>query len=816
MTAPEASRDNSQPPGGVSFGDAATITGVVVGGSVQGGINIYIEARRADSLVNMLKQSATAGVETNERPPCPYPGMVPFRPEDARFFYGREREIDKIALRLRRQDFLMVIGPSGSGKSSLVFAGLLPSMAKSENWEQGFWHVVTMRPGGHPMANLADALDGVEDGDLAKLAPAIDALLARHAPAQRLLVIVDQFEEVFTQPDQDEQGRSISNAGRKNQAEFFAALKALRPLDKCAVVLTMRADFYSDLMTSELWPLSEGERVEIAPMLGDELRDAIQLPAASLGVELEGELMERLISDAGDQPGILPLLQETLVLLWGRMEGRALTLDAYERLGQDGQSGLSVALAIKADETFASLTIAQQVLARRIFLRLTQFGEGCPDTRRQQIVSSLRSPDDDAALFDTTLAVLTDNRLLTTTGDDKGEARRVDLAHEALIREWPTLRDWLTERREAEQTRRRLEEKATEWVRLGRGTGGLLDEIELAEAEQRFVRLEALDLGNPSEELEKLLQASRKAIDDRRDKEEADRQGELNQARELAAVEHQRAEVARSARRRLLVIVGLLVALLGLAVAALAWPQVLRLRAQGELVRIPAGNAKLGKPDTPLAYEKLRDTQLPAFAIEKYEVSNQQYKLCMDADVCTSPVMAEGAKALDNPDITNHPVRGVSAVQAALYCKWLDRRLPTADEWERAARGPEGLEWPWGDNQPSPERANLLTETYTPKGTLRVDSNQDGVTPEGVFNMVGNVAEWTSSIYPSASASAEGQSGTWDGKVESIDANKWSYLFIRGGAWNAYVGYIAQAGALEPAVSEDSLGFRCAVNVSEP
>jgi hypothetical protein len=496
---------NQQQHGGVRIGDSAQISGIVVGGSVTGNINIYMAASKADS----LKQSVVVATDAGPRPSCPYPGMESFRPEDARFFYGREKQIQEIVVRLHQQDFLVIIGPSNSGKSSLVFAGLLPQLAVNPYWEPGFWHVVTMRPGAEPMSSLAAALGG----NPAQLDATVRTLLATHAPARRLLLVVDQFEEIFTQVHQGETGSDTPQTRRERQTEFIKALKQLSVLSTCAVVITVRADFYPDLMDSELWPLG-GERLEITSLQGEELRAAIVKPAATVGVRIEEGLVERLVADAADQPGTLPLLQETLLLLWGRLNGHTLTLASYEQLGRDGRSGLAVALVFKANDAMSRLNPDQQAIARRTFLRLIQFGEGRPDTRRQQALSALRSMEDDPNLFNRTLALLTAHRLLTMSGQEEGEVK-VDLAHEALIRDWPTLSEWVAARRDAERTRRRLEDKAKEWkewVDQGQVENGLLDEGELDEAKKWLTNPHASDLGHRSELLAALMHASQAAI----------------------------------------------------------------------------------------------------------------------------------------------------------------------------------------------------------------------------------------------------------------------------------------------------------------
>ena len=508
-----------------------------------------------------------AGDMVETPPPCPYPGMVPFGATDAPHFYGRTEEVARMVQLLRRQRFMMVIGPSGSGKSSLVYAGLLPELEKSRYFAENYWLIRTMRPGPHPTEVLAEIIgngDKVRDFEPGK----VDALLKAHPPAERLLLLVDQFEELFTQ------------AGREEQTQFIAALQAFRVPENCALILTLRADFYPDLMTSYLWPVDASQRVEVAPLRGDALREAIERPASDVGVRIEDSLVTRLLADAADEPGALPLLQETMGLLWDDMEQRTLPLIAYERLSQDaghidgGISGLAVAIAMKADATLAELNERQQAIARRIFLRLIQFGEGRADTRRQQPVASLRAANDAEGEFEQTLEHLTANRLLTRSGGDDHYPPAVDISHESLIGGWSRLRGWADERREAEQIRRRLEGKASEWVRLGKGTGGLLDDAELPEAERWLTSADAEHLGFDAT-LPELAEASQQAIEEAERAREKAREQELRQAEALAEEQRQRAdEQRRAAHRMRRSMIGLAAMLLVAVGAALfAWTQ---------------------------------------------------------------------------------------------------------------------------------------------------------------------------------------------------------------------------------------------------
>jgi WD40 repeat protein len=429
-----------------------------------------------------------------ERIPCPYPGMVAFGEAQAELFFGRAGEVDDLARRLRHQDLVMVIGPSGSGKTSLVFAGLLPRLSADD------WEVRSLRPGADPMGALA--------GSLATPPP----------PGRRLLSVVDQLEEVFAQAPADQRDR------------FLAELARLRQAPDTTLLLTMRADFYPDLMGSDLWPLAEGERLELAPLRDEALAEAITGPAATVGVHVEPALVERLLRDAAGEPGVLPLLQETMTLLWERRSRRLLTLDAYRQLGTEGRSGLATALATTADAAYAALSPARQAIARRMLLRLVQLGEGRDDTRRQQPVAALRSAGDDPGELEATLRHLTRHRLLTLGGEqDPGQdTSRADLAHEALITAWPALRRWVDEDREGLRVRAQLADDAQVWDDLHRHPDALYRGARLQTAAEWAKR-------HPGQltEVEQAFLAA----------------GERHHASELAKAKEQLASQTRAAKR---------------------------------------------------------------------------------------------------------------------------------------------------------------------------------------------------------------------------------------------------------------------------
>jgi len=431
--------------------------------------------------------------------PCPYPGMRSYAADDAKSFHGRDAEIQDLLGRLRvGEREIYVIGPSGSGKSSLVAAGVLPRLARGVAGLDPFV-VRNLRPGEQPATRLGQALEA-PPGQPFVAAERIAAVLAHRGPGASVLIVVDQLEELFTM------------ASTIERDQFLAALRALRAERRCVVIFALRADFYGALMESRLWAEHRGQlsRIDVSPLHGEALSEAIVAPAQKIGVAVEPQLIERLLADAASEPGILPLLQETMVQLWDQRADQTLTLANYHALGDDDRSGLAVALSRRADATLRRFTSDQTAIARRILLRLISFGEGRSDTRRQQPRAQLRAAGEVADDFDFVLQMMIDDRLLTVDDDEVAGESRVDLAHEVMTSAWPALAGWIQSHRIDEQRRRRLEATAAEWVEHGRSERGLLDPMELAEAERWQQTESAVQLGQTTTVMT-LVAASRAA-----------------------------------------------------------------------------------------------------------------------------------------------------------------------------------------------------------------------------------------------------------------------------------------------------------------
>jgi class 3 adenylate cyclase/WD40 repeat protein len=377
---------------------------------------------------------------------CPYKGLAAFEATDADYYFGRERLVGELVARLVGSNFLALIGASGSGKSSALSAGLVPALAGGVLPGSENWRVITLRPGEHPMAELERVLGS----DL-------EAALAGLGNGQRLLLIVDQFEEVFNSTrDETERGR------------FVDVLTAEREALK--VVLALRADHYGQCAAyPPLARLVGGASVLVGALSSAELAAVIEHPAKRVGLRVEPDLTQALLSDVGDEPGALPLLSTALLELWQARDGGWLTLAAYRSAG-----GVHGAVARLGESAYAALTADQRILARSIFLRLAGMGEGAAVVRRRVELTELDSADNEA--IGATLQQLINARLLTA-GDGY-----VEVAHEALLREWPRLQAWLADDAAGRQLRLHLIGASGDWATRGREIGDLYRGARLAAA----------------------------------------------------------------------------------------------------------------------------------------------------------------------------------------------------------------------------------------------------------------------------------------------------------------------------------------------
>jgi WD40 repeat protein len=385
---------------------------------------------------------------------CPFKGLASFEPVDADYFFGRERLVAELVARVVGAGFLGIVGPSGSGKSSVLRAGLLPALAGGVLPGSGGWRRLLLRPGEQPLEELRRVLvSGARD----PLAEALDTLPANG----RLLLAVDQFEELFT--------ACRSDAERTAFADTLARAAA-DPDGRALVVIALRADFYGRLAAyPRLAELLAGNHVLVGPMQASELRRVVELPAGRVGLRVEPELADSLVDDVKGEPGALPLLSTALLELWQKRQGSELTLDAYRDSG-----GVHGAVARLAEDTYARVPEESRQLVRAVMLRLVGEDQGDAPVRRRAPLAELDlERHEDVA---DVLATLADSRLVTVSEGS------VEVAHEALLREWPRLRDWIEEDTEGRRLRRHITQAATEWDAAGRDQGELYRGARLAAA----------------------------------------------------------------------------------------------------------------------------------------------------------------------------------------------------------------------------------------------------------------------------------------------------------------------------------------------
>ena len=407
----------------------------------------------------------------------PYLGLRAFTESDAAAFHGRSRSVDELLGRLRDPDLrlLAVVGPSGSGKSSVVRAGLLPAVRSGALPGSSSWFVTTMTPGTRPFESLETALLRIAVNPPAALveqlrdgARGITRGLKRALPGDgsTILVVIDQLEELF--------------AGNVPPAERDLFLRGLavaatEPGSPARFVVTLRADFFDHpLRHPEFAPLLKLGTVPITPLAPDELEEAITLPAADVGVGFEPGLVAEIIADVAGQPGALPLFQFALTQAFDHSQGPSIAIDDYRSVG-----GLAGALAHRAETIFAAAAADEQAAMQRLFGRLVTLGDGSEDTRRRLVRTDLPvDPPTDAAIDR-----LGQARLLTFDRDPASREPTIEIAHEALLDAWPRLRAWLDDDRDALRTRQQIAAAAAAWIARGEDPDELYGGARLDAAE---------------------------------------------------------------------------------------------------------------------------------------------------------------------------------------------------------------------------------------------------------------------------------------------------------------------------------------------
>jgi WD40 repeat protein len=491
---------------------------------------------------------------------CPYKGLTYFdrTDEDAGFFFGRDNLTTRLLQKVRESNFLAVLGASGSGKSSVVRAGLLYQLQRGKKLgNSDRWQIRLFKPGEKPLESLAEAfLENLSDStERAKKLQEAENFIRnqtnglsnyiRAQEAERIVLVADQFEEAFT----------LCQDKEERQQFFECLLDAVDRVnkEKFCLVLTMRADFFGKCIEySRLAQKIEEHQAIVSQMDKEELKKAITEPAQKVGLEVEPELVEQMIADVAESPGSLPLLQYTLTALWQQCTSDHLTVQAYTHLG-----GIKGTLEKRATEVFNSCSEEEKKAAQQIFLELTQLGEGTEDTRRrvlkQDLLNSHSAPD----IVDQLIQKLADQdvRLLVTgvmigKGATPKRVDVVDVAHEALIRHWTLLRQWLDDSRENIRQQRRIEADAKDWVENNRADEELLRGRKLRDADDFYKLLqqhpERVSLNTDAKEfVEKSIQRERE--EQAREQERFQREKEEQERKQRETEE----QLERQKRRQL-------------------------------------------------------------------------------------------------------------------------------------------------------------------------------------------------------------------------------------------------------------------------
>jgi hypothetical protein len=575
---------------------------------------------------------------------CPYVGLDAFGEDSRNFFYGRGRLVQEMENVLAQSRFLSVVGASGSGKSSVVRAGLLTELKAGALMGSKGWHYYPpMVPGSDPLSTLirlvqppdVESEQSIEwhidrlRNDAGHLCQVISDL--NEMPA---VIVIDQLEEIFT--------LCTDNVVRKAFVDNLVCL-AKTEGERHTVIVTIRTDFESQVARLPVFQeLFSQSQVRVTAMSASELRAAIEEPAARVGLKFEDGVVESLLRDILGEPAALPLLQFTLLKLWEAREHNRVTWEAYMRLGGGRQ-----ALARSADEFYESLIPEEQVTAKRILLRMVRPGEGLEVTsnrvRREVLYEAGEARDRVDRVLD---RLINEARLVRLTEGNSPTDTQVEVAHEALVRNWPRLVDWLDEERESMRRRLRLTAAAEQWETTGRDPEALLRGTLLQEA-LRYEDLSAVEVA--------FVQASQEAVEAARRREEEARQKELEQARALAEEQQARAEAeyaraeaqGRAARRARMLLVTLgIVFVLALAAGGL---MVQRAQQNAELEAVAAA---ADAAETRLAAESalVAARNAEATAVAKLATSEAQGGGSEDeaaaAELATAQAMAEEASVV--------------------------------------------------------------------------------------------------------------------------------------------------------------------------
>jgi hypothetical protein len=754
-------------------------------GSIVGGYNSYVtpDDFRAlfevdlRELVDMIlsqpadRTATTVPVTDEEHEPAwppdksPFPGLRAFGPDDASVFFGRGRETDALLKRLGESRFLAVVGASGSGKSSLVGAGLIPRLKDNAITGSKDWRWIPFTPGevsddpftalGVQLALLVDRTPrGLADdlrADPAHIPDIAVQALAGWPDWAELLLFVDQFEELFTVVHPD------------LRAPFVDLLDAAARADRLRIIATLRADFYhvclkykalEELLRAGSFPLGIPNQIALYEM--------ITRPTARAGLEFENGLPEALLADTGDEPGSLALMAYTLDELYqdccDSADGR-LSHAAYDALG-----GVQGAIGTRAENTFAGLETEAQATLPRVFRELVEVDDRGTATRQRAPLAHFESSDAAWRL----LEAFTEARLLTASR--VGDEAVIEVAHEALFQSWPRLAGWIEDTQADLFLLRQLRQAVELWVRRGFRDDFLWTGQRLKDAQAMTERLQPR-LNDTEREF---LRSEVERLEEQLEDESLDHAARAGIGERLHVIGDTRPGVG--------------------------------LRPDGlpDIVWCPV-------PGGTVTLERNAGTfEVQPFEIAKYPVTLMQFQAFLDdPEGFSHPAwwrdLAADKKHKRAPDtptfrLSNNPRDSVSWYDAIAFCRWLSQksgekiRLPTEWEWQQAATGGNPRnKYPWGPDWEDGRRCNTYESGLN--RTTTVGLYPQGASPVGALDMSGNVFEWCLNEYE---------------KAQNTDLAGDARRVVRGGAWlsNLNSARCVYRRRLNPFNRGDNLGCR--------
>ncbi|NCS30183.1 MAG: SUMF1/EgtB/PvdO family nonheme iron enzyme [Microcystis aeruginosa F13-15] len=767
---------------------------------------------------------------------CPYKGLLYFdcNEEDPKYFYGREELTDQLLDKIRQSDFLAIVGSSGSGKSSVLRAGLLHQLQQGRKLAgSSNWKIKILVPTEHPMQSLAEIfldsnLSLIERALQLKQAKELLAdgseglkLLIEASDTRRFVIVVDQFEEVFT----------LCQDGNERQQFLECLLGAVEKAQgKLCLILAMRADFWGKCLEQEYSGLGkkiQENLVSVTPMKPEQLREAIALPAQQVSLGVEEALIEQMLREIEGSPGSLPLLEYTLTRLWEETTDNQLKLATYVNLG-----GISGTLNRRATEVYQQFNDTERQIAKQVFLCLTQLGEGTEDTRRRVLKPDLMTEKHSQFQIEQVIQKLANEKLIVTDeqtgkGDVSQRVVVIDVAHEALIRGWDLLREWLDENRDALRKQRKIEEEAKYWLDKGNNKELLWFGFRLAEAEELLGEYEVslsplakefLEASSQQELYNYLRSPDIDNLEQETLQKEAVSKSFLTKKRlwQLLRNEQEKAQIRLSASW-LLKQWGEEVPIWTAEVnkegnIALSFIREDNLPATVieelkdginlEMVEIPGGEFWMGSPEREEgSYPDERPPHrvtISSFLMGKYPITQAQWRVVaslpkVEWDLNLDPSTYKGD--------SRRPVESISWYEAVEFCERLSRwskekgkpyqyRLPSEAEWEYACRAVISEELIQNTVYPPYHFGCNIDPALANYGqTARARTTAVGrfqiVNAFGLYDMHGNVWEWCLDDWHDNYQGAPTDGRAWDEGEEELCPDvllKRKYV-VRGGSW---------------------------------